>query len=205
MEATSFLNPTDPIPYGGISNFDRTHRVSISGIYELPFGKGRRFGASLPKAVDAVVGGWQLDAVVQRQSGPPQGFGNAILKGDLRSIVLPTDQRSVDGWWDIEAAKTVFETASSKQLGSNIRTAPFLYSYIRADGQARWDFSLIKVFPIKDRLKMQFRAECFNAWNHPNLDAPNTSVTSINGGSFGNIDSQSPTPRSFQFALKLTF
>jgi hypothetical protein len=99
----------------------------------------------------------------------------------------------------------VFETAPSKQLGSNIRTAPPLFSHVRADGQARWDFSLIKDFWIVERVRLQFRAECINAWNHPTLGPPNTSVTGIVSGSFGKIYSQSPSARSFQLALRLAF
>ncbi|MBI3698299.1 MAG: hypothetical protein HY238_26115, partial [Acidobacteria bacterium] len=66
---------------------------------------------------------------------------------------------------------------------------------------ARWDFSAIKNFPIRERLKIQFRAECLNAWNHPNLSTPNTTPTN---SSFGAITGQD-VPRSWQMSLKLAF
>jgi len=64
MEATEFLNPTDPLPYESISSFDRTHRVAASGIWELPVGKGKRFGSDWPAAVNFIIGAWQLSGVV---------------------------------------------------------------------------------------------------------------------------------------------
>jgi len=63
-------------PYESISDLDRTHRLVMSWIWELPFGRGRRFGSNLPKPIEFLAGGWQLDSVVQRQSGPPLGFGD---------------------------------------------------------------------------------------------------------------------------------
>ncbi len=88
MEAVEFLNAADPLPYESISGFDRTHRVAASGIVELPFGKGRKFANDLPRWADAFVGGWQIAFIVQRQSGPPLGFGNVIFIGDIKNIEL---------------------------------------------------------------------------------------------------------------------
>ncbi len=199
MEATEFLNDSDPGPYEAISSFDRLHRVAASGIFELPFGKGRRLASNVPGWLNQAIGGWQLNAVVQRQSGPPLGFGNAIFRGDLKNIALPKNQRSVDRWFNTDAG---FERSAALQLASNIRTFPLRFSGIRADGQARWDLSLIKYFPIRERMKLQFRAEAYNAWNHPNLPGPNTAVTNT---AFGTITGELRFPRRFQLALKLTF
>ncbi len=198
MEATTFLNESDPAPYRSLSSVDRTHRLVMSGIYEFPFGRGRRFGSSWHPALDFIAGGWQLNGVVQRQSGPALNWGNIIFTGDIKDIPLPKNQRSVDGWFNINAG---FNRNSAQQLSYNIRTFPLRFSGIRADGQARWDFSLIKNFRIRERARLQFRAETFNAWNHPNLNAPNTSPTS---SAFGLITGQDQ-PRSWQFALKLEF
>jgi hypothetical protein len=199
MEATSLLNSFDPMPYETLSGSDRTHRLSVSGIVELPFGRGRRFASQAPRLLDGVIGGWQLNAVVNRQSGGPLGFGNVIFRGDLKDIPLPKSQRTVERWFNIDAG---FERDTQKQLSYNVRTMPMVFGGIRGDGQARWDISAIKSFPIRERVQLQFRAEAFNAWNHPNFDNPNTSVTST---AFGTITSVSPLPRQFQLALKLTF
>jgi len=187
------------MPYESIGALDRTHRLAVTGIYELPFGKGRQFAAAAPAVVDFIIGGWQLNAVIQKQGGAPLGFGNVIFNGNLKDVPLSADTRSLDRWFNVNAG---FERDSTKQLGSNIRTAPLRYSGIRGPDQSRWDISAIKYFPIGERFKMQFRAECFNAMNHPNLNDPNTTVTS---SAFGTITGVSPTQRSFQLALKLTF
>ena len=199
MEAVEFMNAGDALPYESIGNFDRPHRLSMSGIWELPFGKGRRFGSSLPAPVNFIAGGWQLGALVVRQSGAPLGFGNSIFTGDLKSIVLPKDQRDVDRWFNTASG---FNKDTAQQLQSNVRTFPLRFSGIRGDGRATWDFSAIKNFPIAEKAVMQFRAECFNSWNHANFNNPNTAPTS---SSFGMITGVSTDPRNFQFSLKLKF
>jgi len=198
MEATEFLNAVDPRPYEVVAGLDRTHRVAGSGIWELPFGRGRKFGADMHKALDFAVGGWQLGGLYQHQSGAPLGFGNRIFNGSLDNIVLPEGQRSVDGWFNLNAG---FNRNAAQQLASNIRTFPIRFNGVRGPNQDRWDFSLIKNFRITERWTTQFRAETFNAMNHSNLADPNTDPTS---SSFGLITGQDP-PRSWQFSLKVTF
>ena len=198
MEATQFLNDGDARPYEVISGIDRTHRLVSSGIWELPFGRGKKFGGSWHPALNFIAGGWQLNGLMQRQTGAPLGFGNYIFNGDLHNVPLGNDVKNVDRWLDRNAG---FELNSANQLANNLRTFPLRFSGIRGPGQARWDFSLIKNFPIKERARLQFRAECFNAFNHPNLSDPSTNPTAP---SFGVISGQGP-PRSWQFALKLAF
>lgn len=200
MEAIEFLNPTDPLPYESISTFDRPNRFVASGIWEIPVGRGRNYGALLPRPLDFFVGGWQLNGVVQKQSGPPLGFGDVftLFTGDPNNIVLPKDQRSVDRWFNTDAG---FNRNNAQQLASNIRVSPLRFGNIRADGQSRWDLSAIKSFAITEQIKTQFRAECVNAWNHPNLGAPNTTPTN---SAFGTITGQD-VPRSWQFSLKVSF
>jgi hypothetical protein len=79
--------------------------------------------------------------------------------------------------------------------------SPLRFSGLRGDGQVRWDLSAIKNFVITERVKMQFRAECLNAMNHPNLFAPNTTPTNT---AFGTITGQD-VPRSWQMSLNVTF
>ncbi|MBK7926159.1 MAG: TonB-dependent receptor [Bryobacterales bacterium] len=198
MEAVEFLNAADVRPSEVISGGDRTHRFTSSGIWEIPFGKGRAFGNTWHPVAEFVLGGWQLGGVYQRQSGGPLGFGNRIFNGDLNNILLPKDQRSVNQWFNVNAG---FNRITAQQLASNLRTFPLRFSGIRGPNQDRWDFSLIKNFKIKERFNTQFRAETFNAWNHPNLSNPNTDPTNAN---FGVITGQNP-PRSWQFALQVKF
>lgn len=199
MEATEFLNLQDPTPYEVVSGLDRTHRITASGIWEVPVGKGRRFGADLHPLVNGIFGGWQLNASWQHQSGQPLGFGNSIFFGDLDRVVLPSDQKSVDQWFYPRAE--MFEIQGGAQLASNLRTLPHRFNGIRGPVQDRLDLGMIKNFPIGERFTLQFRAETFNALNFANKANPNTSVTSA---AFGTITGQDP-PRSWQGALKLTF
>lgn len=200
MQATEFLNATDPMPYRSLSDMDRTHRLVMSGIWELPFGRGRRAGGQWPAALDFFAGGWQLNGMVQRQSGAPLGFGDAwtLFTGDPDDVRLPKDRRSVDRWFNTDAG---FNRNSAQQLGSNIRVSPLRFSGIRGPGQDRWELSAIKTFRVSEKVKTQFRAECLNAFNHPNLGAPNTSPTN---SSFGAITGQDPT-RTWQFSLRISF
>jgi hypothetical protein len=198
MQATEMMNDQDPTPYEVVSDLDRTHRLTSSGIFELPFGKGRHFGTNWNKWVDGLAGGWQLTGAFQYQSGGPLGFGNAIFNGDLKNVLLPKDQRSVDQWFNVNAG---FERNNALQLASNLRRFPLRFNGIRGPIQSRIDAGLIKNFVITERWKLQFRAETFNAANYANLANPNTGVTT---GAFGTITGQDP-PRSWQGALKLTF
>ncbi len=199
MEATSFLNPGDPTPWRGISALDRPHRIVVSGIWELPIGNSRAFLSSMPKVLDYAVGGWQLGAVITRQSGAPLNFGDIIFNGDIKNIVLPKDRRSTTMWFNTNAG---FVKAAGDQLASDIRTFPLRFSGIRGDGQALWNLSAVKHFKIRERLDFQLRSDCYNSLNHPNLADPNTTVTST---AFGTVTAQSGSPRSFQVSARLSF
>ena len=146
-----------------------------------------------------MLGGWQLDTNVVRQSGAPLGFGDALFTGNIKDIPLPSGQRTTNEWFNVNAG---FNRTTSQQLANNIQTFPILFSGVRADGQSTWSFSLIKNFTIKERVTVQFRAECYNAFNHPSFDVPNTTPTS---SSFGIVTAEVSEPRNWQFALKAKF
>jgi hypothetical protein len=200
MEAREFLNRQDPMPSEVISNLHRAHRLTGSGIWELPFGHKRKWGGNWHRSLDFIAGGWQLGGIYQHQSGEPMGFGNRIFNGDLHSILLPDGQRGVDGWF-VPAATAGFETSGARQLDQNLRLLPLRFSAVQGPNQDRWDFSLIKNFRINERWNTQFRAETFNAMNHPNLANPNTDPTSASWGTINTQDS----PRSWQLSLKIVF
>lgn len=197
MEATSFLNASDPMPYRTLSDVDRAHRIVGSGIYELPFGRNRRYGAKMPRALELFAGGWQISGAVQRQSGQPIGWGNLILNGDPNKLVLDSSERNADRWFNGD----VFNRVSTQQLASNLRTFPQRFSNVRFDSQRRWDFSLNKTFQVTERIKTRFRADTFNALNQVVLRGPDTGVTS---STFGRVTAQEP-PRSFQLSLQVQF
>jgi hypothetical protein len=199
MEATGYLNETDPMPERVISDQDRTHRAVVTALWELPFGPGRRFGAGARGLVGHLIGGWQAQGIYQFQSGPALGFGNAIFNGDLADIPLSSGERTIDRWFNVDAG---FERNSGRQLASNLRTMPTRFSGIRGDGINNWDLSVIKAIRLSERVRLNFRTEFLNAWNHTQFLAPNTTPSS---SGFGTVTSESQFPRTIQFALKLTF
>jgi carboxypeptidase family protein/TonB-dependent receptor-like protein len=202
MEAISHLNDTDPRPEEVISDQDFPHRFALNGIYELPFGKGRRW-FNENKWVDYALGGWQLQGWFEGQSGEALGFGNAIVRGNLRDLVLPAGKRSSEQWFNLAAANTVFERSNALQLANNVRTLSSRFGFIRADGVNNFDLSLFKNFQISEGVRLQFRAESFNALNHVQFASPNTTVTNTAFGS--TTGEKGHGQRQFTFGLKVLF
>lgn len=174
MEAVSYLNPTDPAPEHVISDLDRPHRFSVSGLYELPFGRGKKFWGNAGGFWNQIVGGWSVQAIYQAQSGPGLAFGNVIYTGRYQDLKLPSGLRNIDRWFNTDG----FERNSQRQLANNIRTLPSRFASVRADGINVWDLSAHKNFKIWDRLTMQLRGDAEGAMNTPNFAAPNVSPTS---------------------------
>jgi hypothetical protein len=98
VQATELLNQDDPKPTESISDQDFPHRLTISSIYELPFGAGHQLLANTNAFVSKLVSGWQVQGVYSYQTGPPLTFGNAIYFGDLENIKL--DKKSVAKWFN---------------------------------------------------------------------------------------------------------
>jgi hypothetical protein len=199
MEALGYLNSTDPSLEEVISSQDRTHRLAVTAMYELPFGRGKPLRGPANAFATQIISGWQVQGIYTAQSGGALGFGNAIFFGDLHNIPLPKDQRTVNKWFNIDAG---FNRNNAQQLGSNIRTFPSRFSGVRADGPNNWDISLIKNTRIKEGVQLQFRAEAINALNHPQFTAPNTTPTST---AFGTVTGEFAWPRVIQFGLKALF
>lgn len=198
MEAIGQLNGyLSPLEYA-ISTQDRPHRFVISGLWELPFGRGKRLLNAAPTVVDKVVGGWQVQGIYTAQSGPPIGFGNVLYMGDIHDITLPPGERTVARWFNTQG----FDRVPANQLSFNYRTFPSRLNDVRADGVNSWDLSVLKNTRIHERVNAQFRGEFLNAFNHPMFNAPNTSPTST---AFGQVTSQRGYPRRIQLMLKLIF
>lgn len=201
MQATETYQADDLRPVEVISDSDRPHRLTVSGIYELPFGPGRTWLAASNALVSRVVGGWQVAGVYSFQSGSPINFGNIIFNGDINNIKLAGDQQRVERWFNTDAG---FNRNAAQQLGSNVRTFPLRFGFIRADKINNYDLSVIKNTQIKERLNFQFRAEFLNAMNHKLLPAPNTSVTQA---AFGQAVASNTAnyPRRIQLTAKFIF
>ncbi|MGP8245117.1 MAG: carboxypeptidase regulatory-like domain-containing protein [Bryobacteraceae bacterium] len=192
-----YLNAGDAMPERVISGSDRAQRLVITWVYALPFGHGQRWVHSTP-GLSTFIGGWQLQGVYTKQSGPPLGFGDAIITCPLNQIPLSGSQRSVSEWFNTAC----FNRVSSQQLANNLITVSTLFSGIRGDGEYQFDLSLLKNTRLREGLNLEIRGEAYNALNSPQFSAPTTSPTS---SAFGTVTTQFSTPRTIQLAAKLLF
>jgi hypothetical protein len=200
MQAITTVNgPQSPLAHSVAGNYDRPQNFSPNGIYELPFGRGKRFAAHVNGWQDRVVGGWQFDAIAQFQSGTPAAFGDVLFTGsDLHQIVLPKDQRSISRWFNT----SVFNTNPSQQLANNYRTFPIYLTGARNPGINVWDMSVVKKIKIWEKTLVEIHAEAKNALNHPSWAGPNLSPTSA---TFGQITNVSTGARVITFLGKMTW
>ena len=185
-------------------SYDIQHVFKLGYVYDLPFGRGRQFGAGWTPALNAVLGGWALEGLVQMQSGTPS---NVRTGGDranvgktnerpnvLRNPNLPNNQRTVDRWFDTSAF-ALQEPFTWGNAGAYL---------VHDDGRIVFDVSIAKRFPIREGHSVEFRAEFFNFPNHPNFGAPGSGGYVIGTPGFGVIGGTTPE-RQIQFALRYSF
>ena len=188
-----------------LSDIDVRHRATITGIYEIPVGKGRRVGTNWSRWMDMALGSWQINGIATLSTGTPLGisasnnagiFNQAIRannNGTSGKLTGPVQDRLL-----LYFDKSVFSQPTAFTFGN---MGPRL-SDIRNDGIYSWDLSLFKEFRFMENARMQFRAEALNAFNTPRFGNPNTTVTS---SSFATVTSQANAPRQVQLGLKLVF
>jgi hypothetical protein len=223
LDATQYLNTSDSRLWYGISQNDRTFRYALSTIYELPFGKGRRFAAE-SGLISKAIGGWQIQAVYQVQSGQPLNFAPSTTTSPLYNGNNPADsawgktgyKRSIPGggqagtWFD--TANWVRTTAAPASCASicsgvvpnayQIRTLPIRFTRLRADFLNQFDAGVQRNFAVYKEAQLQLRVEAINFLNHPVYTAPNTDWTS---SAFGSITTQANQSRVYQFGAFLRF
>jgi len=201
IEATGYLNAFDPGPAAAISTQDRPQHINITGLYQLPFGKGMRWGAGATGLPGKLIGGWQIQGIYGIQSGAPLGFGNfLLLPGEtLKDIVLPRGQRNIHAWFNTAA----FNRVSSQQLADNVILYSAQFTGIRAPLSINnFDVSAIKNTSVTEHARLQFHADFINALNHAQFSAPNTTPTS---SAFATVTSSNQWPRTIEFGLKVIF
>ena len=212
------LNPSDTTYEQRLSEFDVPHRVALSGIWELPFGRGRRWANSVSGLTNGLIGGWSVQAIGQLQSGRPISFHdrNSYFSGDLGSLQTDYSVDSNQPVFDISgfyfhdaAVQTGGVDDPTKQradprirLANNIRTFPSRISGLRGQGLDLWDISIVKQVPLNGRVRAQVNVEFLNAFNHPVFNNPGTDPTAAD---FGKVTSQNNLPRDIQIAAKIVF
>jgi hypothetical protein len=215
----------------GLSNQDVDYVLSASALYELPFGRGKRWGSDVSKWMDYVIGGWQINAIYSLQGGTPfnitasgnPGSARPDLKGKIHTSpgnighyvgesyqqeVCPGSTKAIT-----VPAGPFFLPLSSSGLGSAGLPCPggiFLApgttgrDIVRGPGFSNMDFALFKNFPVTERIKGQFRVQAYNLTNTPHFSNP--SDTNINDGKIGQITSVLTNSwRQVELALRFTF
>jgi hypothetical protein len=208
MQATEYLNAADPEPTKMISDLDVPHRLSISGIYELPFGSGKRYMADATGFVNGLVGGWQLQGVYTFQSGFPVRFGtDAFYSGG--DIALSSDERSTRRWFNTDAFTSILTGSSTAATPvDHLRRLPFRFEDVRADTINNLDLSLIKNVSFRGGMELQLRAEFINALNEPYLATGDGQiVVNPTSSTFGQItaSNQQNYARRAQLGIKFLF
>lgn len=200
-------NVTDRQAEKGLAELDHKHRFTTGFSYDLPLGKGRRWGSGWNGALDRVAGGWALVGILALQSGYPMsivragdpgGMGtNSALRPDLVCAPdLPRGQQTVEKFF-----KTECYIAPESLLAGDVRYGTAGRSTTIGPGIIQTDLLIRKVIPVTERIKTEFRAEFFNAANHANFSTPNRNQ---GDGNFGRI-TDTADPRIVQFGLKLLF
>ena len=205
-QATEYLNAADAKPTKMISDLDVTNRLSLSGIFAFPFGKGRRFLSDASGALDAIVGGWQFQGVYTFQSGFPVRFGtDAFYNGDAIKIDNPTTAK----WFNTGAFTSILNSTSTNATPVNhVRTLPFRSEDVRADTINNVDLSLLKNIKLKGGMELQLRAEFVNAFNEAYIATGDGQiVVNPTSATFGQISAsnQQNYARRAQLGIKLVF
>jgi hypothetical protein len=223
--ANALVPSVDPNENRGDSDFDIRNAFSAAVSYDIPSISGNSF-------TRAAVNGWSVQSIVQARSAPPITVYNSsfsqLFNGatEIRPDVVPDQSLYLHGP-QFPGSKALnpaaFVDPPVDANGNPIRQGDLPRNSLRAFGATQWDFALHREFPLRDRLKLQFRAEFFNLLNHPNFGNPVTDLSntsqfgratqmlgnSLGGSSVGagGFDPlyQLGGPRSIQLALKLLF
>jgi hypothetical protein len=207
LNSSQFQNPNDLQRAYGPLEFDVENHMSISLLYELPFGKGKAFMRDAAPVVNQIIGGWQVNTIVTAQGGfpitPTLGFSltNTYANSLPNLVGNPYAGAHVaPNQWLNPAAYAI---PTSAQISAGDYYGNVGINSVREPAWANWDLSFFKMFPVTEKVNLQFRAEIFNFTNTPNWGLPGAVNTTIGTG-FGTIG-MAGDPRVVQIALKINF
>jgi hypothetical protein len=192
-----------------LSNFDSRQRFVLSYVYDLPFGKGKRFLSGLHGFTDRVVSGWGFNGVTTFQDGFPLGLTASPNTTGLNTGLRPnvaagcnkltsgSAQSRISQWFNTSC----FSVPAAYTFGNESRTDP----EIRGPGISNHDLALFKRTAIAERFNLEFRVEAFNLFNRVWFGPPNTVATTAANNTFGQITTQLNQPRLLQLALRLRY
>lgn len=190
------------------ADFDVRHRLSLSGGYQLPFGRGKQYGGGWNTVTDGLLGGWQAHWIVTFSGGypftvydPTLRFPNRVCDGNL-----PSGQRTVERWYD----HTCFPSRPAEQItlpDGTMQTVNLngdsVANVIRGPGINNVDLGIHKNFSFGEEKSVQVRLESFNLLNRPNLIGPTANYFFNNPA--GTEITRARESRDIQIALKILF
>ena len=155
------------------SDTARPHRFTATGIYELPFGKGRAFLQE--RFLNHILGGWQVAATYEFQTGPLLGWGNLFYRGDINTFEedATSGTQTLDQWFNTSVP---FErTSAALPAAFHVRVFPRFFNGSGADGLNQWNANLVREFEITERVRLQVRGDVINVQNRSQMNAPDVS------------------------------
>ena len=192
---TNLQNPFDLRGERSLSSHDAAHATAITGAYELPFGKSRKWGSNWNRWVDWLAGGWEVSAVARTRSGMPLHVtqsGGSIWNGTQRPDLV--GDPSTSGSVQSRLAQWFNQAAFAKPATDVPGTAPRNLKY-RGPAINTFNAALLKSFATVEGQRLEFRLEADNAFNHPIFSDPGTSYGSTG---FGSITGTKVGPRNMQ-------
>ncbi len=223
MDAGSWTDEMYRVRSRYLDGGDRTHRITLSGVYIMPFGRGRSFFGGANRIVDAFIGGWELGSLYVYETGWPWATSYHYLHnawvprhiekstGYIRGVAACAQewQRDNSGAWSLNKLAYNYEGTCAQTDFSAVpeygETTNTIYTGIRVPSNHQFDANFSKNFAIVEGIKLQMRWEAFNVLNHPLWQESYQST--IQDTNFGTIEKgpsgQSNLARQMQIALKL--
>jgi hypothetical protein len=202
-----------------VSRYDATHQANAFMVYQLPFGRGKRFGTGMSRLLNAFVGGWEVAPTFRITSGLPTSVSDGsrwATDWELSSFATPNGQPipnivdahnapAVSGpgapnlWANPTAALASFQETFAGQTGSR--------NSLRGDGFFNIDTGLYKSFimPYNEHHRLQFRWEAYNVTNTVRFDPASANLSLTSTAKFGQLTGQLGQPRQMELALRYTF
>lgn len=216
-----FPNPADPVLEDRVSPDDRPNRFTLGATYRFPFGKNQKWGSDWTGVTQALLGGWQLSASYQFQSGFPLTWGvsggiagtniyydpsrdprelrSSLGDGECGIVGLDCPAWDTSGFYLADGSRT----NTAIQLTNNqVRTFPSTLPDVRTDNLHLLDLGLYKTFDLPRDMTLQIRVEAINALNYTVLWNPNVGPRNAN---FGRVNQDRNNPRDIQLGARLTF
>jgi outer membrane receptor protein involved in Fe transport len=214
MDRTAYMNAFDTQLMKEIDQYDTPQSLTLNGVYEFPFGRGKHFASGVPGYINQVIGGWQFNFLTRIYGGQPFSFNaNAA---PVPGVPVYASPKTIHSWFNPNAFVNVNTTAfcypgnqaeSKASSNSCIQEWSTNDSHIRTPRIANFDLSLYKSFNITERVKFVVMTNWINATNTPQFLTPSTQ--SVTSSTFGGVDpgggAQTNQPRQIQMAGKITF